>query len=736
MEIIKKTFRIDGMHCAGCVANVEKTLNSVNGIIDASANLTLENVSIEYSDKNAINSAVSAIEHIGFQLILDKKDIPPAEKKQKEISQWKTKFLQMAVFGIPLLFFAMWEMVFQGIVSKNTSIIIQFPLATVLVFLGRNYYVIGFKSLLRLVPNMDSLIALGTSAAYLYSIISSINLIGEFGISGFEKLYFESAGVILLFITLGRFLEAKAKGKTTEALSKLFETAPKTGWINNNSDWIEIPVEEIKIGDTIMVKPGGQIPVDGTVIEGLSFVDESAITGESNPVKKEKNDKVIGATINTSGMIIFVAEKVGSDTVFSNIIKLVKEAQSSKAPIQTLADKIAGIFVPIVLLLAVISSVGWLALGQPLVFSLNIFVSVLIIACPCALGLATPTAVVVGMGLSAQNGIHFKSAESLQYLSKTGIVVFDKTGTLTKGEIVITDIKTSIDKKEFYSLLYSIEIPSEHHLGKAIVNHISKGEEFDEYSVNSFKAILGKGVKGIINNSEIIVGNLTFINETINQLSDDILDLDDRLKNQGKTVIHIASNDEWLGLVGLSDEIRIEAEQTIYELQKNGVDLWMITGDNHKTAEHVGKTIGIKNILSEILPNEKSTQITQLKKNGNLVAMVGDGINDAPALASANIGIALSSGTDVAIETADIVLMRSDLSLVKGAMKISKKVVSKIKQNLFWAFIYNVVGIPVAMGILYPINGYLLNPMIAGIAMAFSSVSVVSNTLLLKRMKM
>ncbi len=730
---MKKTFRIEGMHCAGCVVNVEKALKSINGINDASANLTMEIVTIEFEDDNILKSAKSAIEKIGFQLILEKDDTLPTDRRQKEIHIWKNTLVKMSLFGIPLLCFAMWEMIFQGSVSIVTSIIIQFPLATVLIFLGRNYYIIGYGSLFKFLPNMDSLVALGTSAAYLYSLISSVNIIGNFEISGFEKLYFESAGVILLFITLGRFLEAKAKGKTTEALSKLLQTAPKTGWIKRNNEWIEFPVSEIQIGDQVIVKPGGQIPVDGTVIEGSSFVDESTITGESNPVEKKINDKVIGATINSSGMIVFVAKKIGRETVFSQIIKLVEDAQSSKAPIQTLADKIAGVFVPVVLLLAIFSTVIWLLYGMPLVFSLNIFVSVLIIACPCALGLATPTAVVMGIGLSAQKGIHFKSAESLQNLSKTEIIVFDKTGTLTKGEITISDIKTIIDRKEFLSILYSVEQPSEHHLAKAIVNYISAEEDFQQYQITSFVSLSGKGVKGEVNKNQIIAGHLKFISDYTNELPDDTLELDERLISQGKTVIHLVRDQQWIGLIGLSDEIRIEAEQTIYDLQKSMIDLWMITGDNQKTAEHVGKTIGINNILSEILPEQKSNQITELKNQGKLVAMVGDGINDAPALASADLGISLSSGTDVAIETADIVLMRSDLTLVKDAMKLSKQIVKKIKQNLFWAFVYNLVGIPIAMGILYPINGYLLNPMIAGIAMAFSSVSVVGNTLLLKK---
>jgi Cu+-exporting ATPase len=612
------------------------------------------------------------------------------------------------------------------------SILFQFLLVTPIMLISRLYYIHGIKALIYKSPNMYSLVAIGTGAAYIYSIITSVNLIFDLNIAGFEKLYFESAGVILLFITMGRWMEAKAKGKTTEALASLLEGAPKSGLVKRDGKWQIINVDEIIVGDQIKIKPGSQIPVDGIVVEGESHIDESAITGESSPVRKGINDPVTAATINTSGALVIKARKVGAETMYSRIIEMVKEAQGTRAPIQAQADKIASIFVPLVMLLAVLGFISWLAVGQSLVFAMNILISVLIIACPCALGLATPTAMVVGTGIGARLGIHFKSAETLERMSRVSTIVFDKTGTLTTGKSTVTHVDAGHDKSFFFSILYSLESQSEHHIGQTIVSYLST-HNVKTLHVDAFEAVSGFGIHGIIDGKLTQTGSLKYLEKEGIEIPEKAMKCDEKYKMQGNTVVHTAYDSQWLGLITVSDKIRVETEQVIYDLQKRNFETWMITGDHAKTAEIVGSTIGIKNIMSEILPEDKSKKVNELRNQGKIVAMVGDGINDAPALAIADVGISISTGTDVAIETADLILMRPDLTGVKKSLVLSKAVVGKIQQNLFWAFFYNIVGIPSALGLLYPFTGYLLNPVIAGAAMAFSSVSVVSNTLMLKR---
>ncbi len=728
---MKKTFHIDGMHCAGCVANVEKSLKKVRGVKDAVVNLTLKNATIEMAEEIPLSPIKQALKKAGYTLVEDPTE-SLEQQQTKEIILWKKRLLWMSILGVPLLIFAMWEMFLYMPLPQWMVILIQFVLATPIVLIGREYYVLGFKSLFYRTPNMNSLVALGTGAAYVYSLVSSVNMIIGLHIPGFEKLYFESAGVILLFITLGRWLEARARGRTTEALSALLNTAPKTGLVERGGQWVEIPVDDIQVGDRIRIKPGKQIPVDGVVVEGQTHIDESAITGESVPVEKLAGDFVTGATMNTTGSIIIRAQKVGEDTMYARIIRMVREAQGSKAPIQAMADRIAAVFVPLVLGLAVIGFFAWFALGHSLVFAMNIFISVLIIACPCALGLATPTAMVVGTGMAARLGIHFKSAESLERLSGVDTVIFDKTGTLTTGRSSVTNVVPDENNEEFLSILQSLEVHSEHHIAAAIVSFL-ENRNLPLYEVDAFEAVSGLGVRGIIDGKITRAGSIDYLKREDVDIPPHAEKCDDKFRSQGKTVVHVSSGKQWLGLVAVSDEIRIETEQVVYDLQSRGIETWMITGDNTKTAEIVGKTIGIKNIMAEILPEDKSNKVKELKRMGKKVAMVGDGINDAPALATADVGISISTGTDVAIETADVVLMRPELTGVKIALALSRSVVRKIRQNLFWAFIYNIVGIPVALGLLYPFTGYLLSPMIAGAAMAFSSVSVVSNTLLLKK---
>ena len=687
---MQKTFNIEGMHCAGCVASVEKSLKSIAGIDNAIVNLALKNVTVSMQDEVSISKLKSVLDKTSYSLVEDSTE-DLSLRQNRETLEWKSRFIQTSVLGIPLLIYSMIEMFFIPGNPHLISILFQFLLVTPIMLISRLYYIHGVKALIYKSPNMYSLVAIGTGAAYIYSIITAVNLIFELNIAGFEKLYFESAGVILLFITMGRWMEAKAKGKTTEALASLLEGAPKSGLVKRDGRWQIINVDEIIVGDQIKIKPGSQIPIDGIVIEGESHIDESAITGESSPVRKEINDPVTAATINTSGALVIKAQKVGAETMYSRIIEMVKEAQGTRAPIQAQADKIASIFVPLVMLLAVLGFISWLAVGQSLVFAMNILISVLIIACPCALGLATPTAMVVGTGIGARLGIHFKSAETLERMSRISTIVFDKTGTLTTGKSTVTNIDPGHDKSFFLSILYSLESQSEHHIAQTIISYLSS-QNVKTLQVDAFEAVSGFGIHGIIEGKLTQTGSLKYLEKEGIEIPEKAMKCDEKYKMQGNTV-----------------------------------------GDHAKTAEIVGSTIGIKNIMSEILPEDKSKKVNELRNKGKIVAMVGDGINDAPALAIADVGISISTGTDVAIETADLILMRPDLTGVKKSLVLSKAVVGKIQQNLFWAFFYNIVGIPIALGLLYPFTGYLLNPIIAGGAMAFSSVSVVSNTLMLKR---
>ncbi len=727
---MKSTYRLEGMHCAGCVATIEKALNTITGVQNAAVNLPLEKVSINYDESVTPMELQSAVKNAGYKLLIEEKSSSHIKSGQNQFST-KKRLIWISVFGIPLLIYAMVEMLLSIQIS-STSIIIQSVLATVIVISGKEYYSLGFSALFRFKPDMNSLVALGTGAAFVYSIFSSVNQHFQLSIPGFDKLYFESAGIILLFITLGRYLEDRAKGKTTAALTELLENAPRTGWVEKDGNWVEVPVEDIPVGTWVLVKPGGQIPVDGIVMEGHSYVDESAITGESLPVEKQTGDNVLGATINSNGQLIIQAETLGSETIYGRIIKLVEEAQTSKAPIQNLVDRVAAVFVPIVCLLAVISSGVWFASGQSLFFSMNILISVLIIACPCALGLATPTAIVVGTGLAAEKGIHFKSAEVLQNVHKMDAIVLDKTGTLTTGKMAVSDTYSNRTENDFLEVLCSLETTSEHPFADAILEY-GKNKDISHPKCKDFEAIPGKGIIGTIEGQTVCAGTLQFLKTENIRIPGEIPDRDLMLRRQGKSVIHCASGESWIGLLAIEDSIKPEAEPLIYQLQKRNLEIWMVTGDHQVTADQTAHTLGLKNVVAEVLPNQKSDVVKDLQSKGKIVAMVGDGINDAPAIAQADIGISIGSGTDVAIETSDLVLINQKIDSIPTAFDLSKTIITKIKQNLFWAFAYNIIGIPIAMGILYPFNGYLLQPMVAGAAMALSSVSVVGNTLLLKR---
>ncbi len=742
------TIPIGGMTCAACAQRIEKTLNKLEGISKASVNLATEKAMVEYDPQAVRLSGIKqAIEKIGYQALeIEKKEAVDEDRirKQKEIKTLWIKFVVAAAFGLPLLYFAMAPMVswwpfpipqyFDPMTYPLRYAFLQISLTTPIILAGYKFYTIGFKALLQRSPNMDTLVAIGTSAAVLFSIYNTYRIAnGDFG--AVEGLYYETAGVIIALILLGKSFEAVSKGKTSEAIKKLMGLAPKTAIVIQDEKEIEVPIDEVEIGDLIIVKPGEKIPVDGVVIEGMTSIDEAMLTGESMPVDKKPGDKVYAASINKNGLITFQATKVGSDTALAQIIKLVEDAQGSKAPIAQMADIVSGYFVPVVVTIAIFAFLAWFLTGHGLAFSLTIFISVLVIACPCALGLATPTAIMVGTGKGAENGILIKGGEALETAHKINTIVFDKTGTITEGKPEVTDIITAsgITREQLLQLAASGEKGSEHPLGEAIVRGAEK-ENLEFIKVEKFEAIPGHGIEVRINNSKVLIGNRKLMEEREISLQE-LQKTSDQLAGEGKTPMYVAMDDRIAGIIAVADVLKESSAKAIKKLQSMGVEVAMITGDNRMTAEAIAKQVGIDRVLAEVLPQDKSNEVKKLQAEGKKVCMVGDGINDAPALVQADIGIAIGSGTDVAMESADIVLMRSDLMDVPTAINLSKSTIRNIKQNLFWAFGYNVAGIPVAAGILYLLGGPLLNPIFAAAAMAFSSVSVVTNALRLKRFK-
>lgn len=734
------TYRVEGMTCAVCAGRVEKVTKKIEGVQDSVVNLTTEKMSITVDDDIVTYGDIKrAVEKAGYKLVREEEK-ENTEKKLSDKDKLLRRLIFSCIFTIPLLIVTMGHMVgmplpkiIDPMVNPMNFAVFQIILTVPVMAIGYKFYLIGFKNLIKLSPNMDSLIAVGTSAAFLYSVFGMYK-IATGDTSYAMHLYFEAAVTILTLITLGKYLEAISKGKTSEAIKKLMGLAPKTATIIREGNEIVIPIDEVVVGDIILVKPGEKLPVDGEVIEGSTAIDESMLTGESIPVEKIVGSNVIGASINKTGFIKYKATKVGRDTALSQIIKLVEDAQGSKAPIAKMADVISAYFVPIVIGLAIFSAIAWLIAGETPVFALTIFISVLVIACPCALGLATPTAIMVGTGKGAENGVLIKGGEALEITHKINTIVFDKTGTITEGKPVVTDIVSrGKENNILLALAASAEKGSEHPLGEAIVRAaIEKNIELK--SLENFNAIHGHGIEVVIENESILLGNLKLMKER----SIDIGELRgeaDRLANEGKTPMFIAINNSLEGIIAVADTVKPSSINAIKELHNMGIKVAMITGDNKKTAEAIAKQVGIDIVLSEVLPEDKANEVKKLQGKDDKVAMVGDGINDAPALAQADIGIAIGSGTDVAIESADIVLMRSDLMDVIVAIKLSKATIRNIKQNLFWAFGYNVLGIPVAMGVLHIFGGPLLNPMIAAAAMSLSSVSVLANALRLKKFK-
>ncbi|MBO3444114.1 heavy metal translocating P-type ATPase [Clostridium sp. CCUG 7971] len=744
--------KIEGMTCAACSKAVERVVKKLDGIESINVNIATDKASISYNPSQVkLLQIKESIKNAGYKPVEDEKEKTVDEnkiKKEKEMKTLFTKFVIAIVFAIPLFYIAMGPMIpspigpwslpeiINPITNTLNYALIQFVLVLPVMGAGNKFYINGIKAILAKSPNMDSLVAIGTLAAFLYSLYTTVQIANGTVSAMHHQLYYESAGIIIALILLGKYLESRSKGKTSEAIKKLMGLQPKTAIVIDKGVEVETPIEEVVKGDIILVKPGSKIPVDGIVIEGSTSVDESMLTGESIPVEKNVGDKVTGASINKNGSIKFKTEKVGSETDLSQIIKLVEDAQGTKAPIAKLADTVSGYFVPIVMVIAVVTSLLWYFVGnKDIEFVLRIFISVLVIACPCALGLATPTAIMVGTGKGAENGILIKGGEALESAHKIDIVIFDKTGTITEGKPVVTDVVLSegIDEDYFVKIASSAEKGSEHPLGEAIVKYgIDKNIEF--MKVECFKAIPGHGIEVSIDNKVILLGNKKLMNdENISLIS--LQERSNDLARKGKTPMYIAIDNKLAGIIAVADVVKESSKAAIDTLHNMGIKVAMVTGDNKKTANAISKQVGIDMVLSEVLPQDKSNEVDKLQKQGKFVAMVGDGINDAPALAKADIGIAIGSGTDVAMESADIVLMKSDLMDVPTAIKLSHETIKNIKQNLFWAFGYNTIGIPIAEGLLYIFGGPLLNPMFAAAAMSLSSVSVVSNALRLKNFK-
>lgn len=746
-------FDIKGMTCSACSTAVDRNVKKLEGINEVNVNLLNNSMIVKY-DENVLNNEtiIKKVQDAGYEAFL----VENGKKTQKnstednlgkiETNELKNRLIISFIFAIPLFYISMGHMLnwylphlFHGYSNAITFAFTQFLLALPIVFINIKYYKVGFKTLYKGSPNMDSLIAIGTSAAMIYGVFSIYKIGYGLGNNDIDMviqyshdLYFESAAIVLTLITLGKFLEARAKENTSEAINKLINLTPKTALVLRNNQEIEIPIDELILKDIVIVKPGNIVPTDGIIIFGNSSIDESMLTGESLPVSKKVGDKVIGASINKSGSFKFEVTKLGEDTVLSQIIKLIEEASSSKAPISKLADRISAIFVPTVIVISILATVTWLFLGYSFEFALSIGIAILVISCPCALGLATPTAIMVGTGKGAQNGILIKSAESLEIAHTINTVVIDKTGTITEGKTQVTDIFTSekITQDKLLQLCATIENNSEHPLSDAILKKAQE-KAIELLNATDFEALNGLGIKAKVEDRLFYIGNKKLI-DSKNISLDLFYEKSEKLANEGKTPIFIADENEVLGLIAISDVVKPTSKDAILEFEKMGLEVIMLTGDNYKTANAIAKQININNVIAEVLPQDKEKEIQKLQSLGKKVAMIGDGINDAPALVRADVGIAIGAGTDIAIESANIVLVKSDLLDAVKAIQLSNAVIKNIKQNLFWAFFYNIIGIPLAAGVFYTLLGWKLSPMFAGAAMSLSSVTVVLNALRLK----
>jgi len=736
----KVVLKIGGMESQHCVGIIENTLGKTQGVKSYHVNLATQKATVFFeSEMVKVADLIKAIENAGYGAEIAKNEDAEKEARENEVREYKNKFIAAFALSAPLMYLMISNFMplpVPGIIAQNEAII-QVILATPVMWIGRKFFSSGLKALLlNRNPNMDSLVAIGVGSAYIYSFVAVISILSGSATFSVHDLYFEVAAFLIAFILLGKYFESVAKGRTSEAIKKLMGLQAKTAIVERSGKEILIPIEEVQIGDIVIVKPGQKIPVDGKLVSGHSSVNESMVTGESIPIEKNTGDTVIGSTINMTGSFKFKAEKIGSETMLAQIIRMVEEAQGSKAPIQEFADKISSVFVPIVMAIAIIAGLFWFFLGaQSFLFALTIFITVLIIACPCAMGLATPTAVMVGTGIGAENGILIKTAEALQKAEKIDAIIFDKTGTITKGKPEVTDIITlnGFKENEVLEVAATIENKSEHPLGEAIVNK-AKSMNLKIGSPEKFNSISGKGVEATYKQTNVLIGNRKLFSEkgiAIKGIEETLV----KLENEGKTAMLVSINRKTAGIIAVADTVKESSKKAIRLLQEMGKETIMITGDNERTARAIANQVGIAMVLAEVLPEDKANRVKELQAKGKKVAMVGDGINDAPALAQSDLGIAIGSGTDVAIESGDIVLVKSDLTDVVTAIDLSRYAMNKIKQNFFWAFAYNIIGIPIAMGVLYPFTGWLLSPVIAGTAMAFSSVSVVTNSLLMKKYK-
>ena len=753
---MKEKFDVTGMTCSACSSRVEKCVSKLEGVKEVSVNLLTNSMQVEFNDAVIQEQRIiDAVVHAGYGAsVQGKKETSSGKQKTREegtdpvkehLEYMKKRTIWSFIFLIPLMYVSMGHMIglplpgfLHGTVNAVGFAMTQFLLCIPVIYINRAYYTKGFSTLFHGAPNMDTLIAVGSTASLVYGIFAIYRMGYGLGVQDLDlvnrylhDLYFESAVMILALINIGKYLEARSKGKTSEAINKLMDLAPKTAFVERSGGVVEIPAEEIQIGDILQVKPGSSVPADGVVLEGTTSIDEAAITGESIPVQKMPGDQVIAATMNKAGFFRMKASKVGDDTTFSQIIHLVEDASASKAPIAKIADKIAGVFVPIVMTIALITAVVWILSGADFEFALSCAISVLVISCPCALGLATPVAIMVGTGKGAENGILIKSGEALEVTHNIQSVVLDKTGTITQGKPVVTDIYgVKTDSTELLKIAAAMEKKSEHPLAEAVLAKAAE-EDISLPEASEFSAVAGMGIEAVIEGKKYYAGNLRLMKEK-NISCAGIEDYLETLTGEGKTPLLFAAEKELLGVIGAADVVKPTSAQAIRELKKMGIQVIMLTGDNERTAKAIQRQLDIDTVIAEVLPQDKEREVAKLQESGRKVAMVGDGINDAPALARADVGIAIGAGTDVAIESADIVLMKNDLLDVVTAVGLSKAVIRNIKENLFWAFFYNVCGIPLAAGVFYTAFGLKLSPMFGAAAMSLSSLFVVSNALRLR----
>lgn len=736
--VSKKSFPVTGMTCAACASSVESMLGHTEGVYNASVNFANSTVLVEYDSAMDLSDLQNAVRQIGYDIIVDAEDPTEVQEElsKKHYVSIKKRTLWSAILTLPIFLLGMFFM--DWVPGRWISLVLAVP---ILFWFGRSFFINAFKQARFGKANMDTLVALSTGIAFLFSAFNTF--FPEFWLSkGMEPhVYYEAATVIITFISLGKLLEEKAKSNTSSAIKKLIGLQPKTLKVIADGEEREIPISSVKVGQTILVRPGEKIPVDGTVSKGSSYVDESMITGEPVPVEKTKDEKVFAGTVNQKGSFQFVADRVGGETLLSQIIKMVQEAQGSKAPVQKLVDRIAGIFVPVVMTISLVTFITWMFLGGEDAFThaLLTAVAVLVIACPCALGLATPTAIMVGIGKGAEHNILIKDAESLELGYKVNAIVLDKTGTITEGKPVVTDMVFAdhvTDHRALEQILYAMEGQSEHPLAEAVVSFL-KNRKVNPVEILNFNSITGKGVRAeALDGTQYLVGNHKLMVEKGIAMDDNLGHMVEGLEQEAKTVIYFGGGGKVKAILAIMDSIKESSKEAIREMQGNGMEVYMMTGDNKMTAEAVSQQVGIKSYEAEVLPSEKADFVKRLQESGKVVAMVGDGINDSQALAQADVSIAMGKGSDIAMDVAKMTLITSDLNAIPKALKLSHKTVIGIRQNLFWAFIYNIIGIPIAAGLLYPINGFLLDPMIAGAAMAFSSVSVVLNSLRLKTIKL